>query len=366
MKWPKRLVAALVVGLLALPSASAETLVVETFEDYAVGAVPTDWVGTGFFVSDVEAKSGAKSGRLQVTNGIIQPHIDTDIDMCAGNTFDTWFYLDLPNLGTDSTSFNVAFQRAAGETQYPTPLFLSVFGTGQVVGFKGSIGTSLLPAGTIPLQTWVHATYSVTCAATSTISVIFSNGASTTYTNSGGYTGTGAVAPSVGLGKGPAVAGTGTVYVDDMGGASADNFLGETPAEFDSGLLAFISGIGFVTPESQFFFAIILVGLTTISGAAALKFMAPGRMKLIIVSSLAMLVGVFCVLLSMFDLWMYVLAVVLGGTIIKGGGDVRSTWHEVRDRLANRSMTINVDTGAAIATAPAEPAATPTTTEGAD
>ncbi len=46
-----------------------------------------------------------------------------------------------------------------------------------------------------------------------------------------------------------------------------------------------------------------------------------------------MLVGVFCVLLQLFDLWMYVLAIVLAGTIIRGVQDFRNTFFEIRNGI---------------------------------
>lgn len=140
------------------------------------------------------------------------------------------------------------------------------------------------------------------------------------------------------------------------------------PGEFDSGLIAFITGLGFVTPASQFFFSIILVGIATVSGGVALKFMAPGRMKVVLVASIAVLVGTFCTVLQLFDLWIFVLAAVLAGTIIKGAGEVRNTWREIRETAANRSRTLNQD-GEVVQettqTAP-EPATTATAAESAD
>jgi hypothetical protein len=108
------------------------------------------------------------------------------------------------------------------------------------------------------------------------------------------------------------------------------------PPDFDSGLLEAITGLGFITPESQFFFAIIAVGITTVATGVLLKFMAPGRLKVLLIQVAAMLVGIFCVLLAMFDLWMFVVAAVLAGTILKGSQEARNTWAQMRSQLAAR------------------------------
>lgn len=117
----------------------------------------------------------------------------------------------------------------------------------------------------------------------------------------------------------------------------------ESPDDFDQGLLTFIHNIGFITPASQFFFGIILVGLTTVSGAVALKVMASGRMKLVLVLSMAALVGVFSVLLGLFPLWVYFVSAVLAATVLKGAGEIRNTWHELKAIIARRAQTIDED-----------------------
>lgn len=109
-----------------------------------------------------------------------------------------------------------------------------------------------------------------------------------------------------------------------------------TPSEFDSGLLVFITGLGFITHASQFFFAIIIIGITIVLNGVLLKFMAPGKMKLMIVASTAMLLGAFFAILDLYDLWAFTLAAVLGGVIVKGAGDFRSTFLELKKALAER------------------------------
>lgn len=141
--------------------------------------------------------------------------------------------------------------------------------------------------------------------------------------------------------------------VSNIASANFDNliydgtqaFAPETPEieDFGGGMTQFISGLGFVTPASQFFFSLILVGIATVSGGVGLKFMAPGRMKLIIILSIAGLVGAFCAILQLFDLWIFVLSAVLGATVVKGAGEVRNTWREIRETAANRSRTLNQD-----------------------
>ncbi len=122
-------------------------------------------------------------------------------------------------------------------------------------------------------------------------------------------------------------------YMDNLEISDID--IGELnePSEFDSGLLSFITGLGFITPESQFFFAIIVIGITTVSTGVTIKFMAPGRLKLIVVASSAMLVGVFFAILDLYALWAFTLASVLGGVIVKGSGEFRNTFFELRGAL---------------------------------
>lgn len=117
------------------------------------------------------------------------------------------------------------------------------------------------------------------------------------------------------------------------------------PEEFANGLIPFIVSLGFVTPESQFFFAIILIGLTTVIMAVTLKFMAPGKLKLILVSVPAALVGAFCVLLSLYDLWMFFVASILAATIIQGTTEFRNTWREVRAAIAERVSGFRAKSG---------------------
>jgi hypothetical protein len=140
--------------------------------------------------------------------------------------------------------------------------------------------------------------------------------------------------------------GSRTIWIDNIN-AYANVIVVEPvpdePAEFDSGLVTFISGLGFITPASQFFFSLILVGIATVAGGVTLKFMAPGRMKLIVVLSVAALTGAFCAILGFFDLWMFLLAIVLAGTIVKGAGEVRNTWREVRETMAQRGEAFQDD-----------------------
>lgn len=118
--------------------------------------------------------------------------------------------------------------------------------------------------------------------------------------------------------------------------AEVEEVVLDEATEFDAGFIAFMTGLGFITAASQFFFALILIGVTTVVTGVLLKFMAPGKMKLILVAGSAMLIGVFAVILSLFDLWQYTLALVLGLTFIKGTTEFRNTFAEVRSMLKNK------------------------------
>lgn len=111
------------------------------------------------------------------------------------------------------------------------------------------------------------------------------------------------------------------------------------PGEFDSGLVRAVDSLGFRTQESQFFFSLVLVGIATVVSGVLLKVMGPGRLKVVLVSLIAGLTGIFCVLIGFFDLWMYFLAIVLAGAVVWGApAEARNTWMEIKAAIQRRDF----------------------------
>lgn len=108
------------------------------------------------------------------------------------------------------------------------------------------------------------------------------------------------------------------------------------PSEFDAGLKVFTTDLGFRSPESQMFFALILVGTFTVIGGLAMRIMTPGKRKTTVIGALGVLAGVFCVLLTYLELWMFTLAIVLYGVVLSGANEFFNTYHEIVSREATR------------------------------
>lgn len=98
------------------------------------------------------------------------------------------------------------------------------------------------------------------------------------------------------------------------------------PAEFDEGLVTFMSGIGFASPPSQVMFSLILVGFATVVTGGAMKIMATGRSKNGIVTLVAVLVGLFCVLLGILPAWMFLISLILSVALFQGPQTYVNTW----------------------------------------
>lgn len=118
-----------------------------------------------------------------------------------------------------------------------------------------------------------------------------------------------------------------------------------TPSEFDSGLLAFAASFGFISRESQMLFALILVGSVTVATGAASKWVSPGRFKNYLVLSSQALLAVFCVIATFLELWMFVLALMLGIFAIRGAQEVRNTWGDVKHMIqeARQPMVVGAE-----------------------
>lgn len=98
------------------------------------------------------------------------------------------------------------------------------------------------------------------------------------------------------------------------------------PAEFDTGIKGFASGLGFMTPESQLLFALILIGLSEIGMAFFTGFFGEGKWKIWTIHAIASSVGVICVLLGYLQFWICLVAIVLGSTIVTGGRETLNTF----------------------------------------
>lgn len=104
------------------------------------------------------------------------------------------------------------------------------------------------------------------------------------------------------------------------------------PSEFSNGLVAFATSIGFQTPESLMLFSLILIGLVTVITGISLKLMTSSRTKNLVIAGSGVLIAIFCVVLLLLDLWMLLVALVLGYTVAFGG--VQETKNTLRDAKA--------------------------------
>lgn len=101
------------------------------------------------------------------------------------------------------------------------------------------------------------------------------------------------------------------------------------PSEFDTGLKAAVAGLGFATPQSQFLFVLIMVGLGTILAAAATQFFGDGSGRVWMIHGFAALIGIFAVLLLFIELWAYSLALILGTVVARGGREFINTYRSL-------------------------------------
>lgn len=108
------------------------------------------------------------------------------------------------------------------------------------------------------------------------------------------------------------------------------------PSEFDSGLIAFAISAGFISAESQMLFAMILIGLITVATGSASRWVAAGRFKNYLLFGMQALVAVFFVVATFLELWMFLLAFMLGLFAVRGAGEVRSTFFEISGALGRR------------------------------
>jgi len=133
---------------------------------------------------------------------------------------------------------------------------------------------------------------------------------------------------------------------------------GLNPSEFDTGLKAFFTGLGFRSPESQLFVVLILVGLISVIVAAGSKLLPAGRWKAMTIMVAQVLVGIFGVILLWLQLWMFLLAMVLGVAIVQGAGELRNSLREIQGAigaaLAARRGAVTAAGGGAVAVMPTD------------
>lgn len=120
------------------------------------------------------------------------------------------------------------------------------------------------------------------------------------------------------------------------------------PAEFDEGLQNFLASQGFVTPESQLFFVLLVTGPATVAMAAALQWISSGRIKNTIIVIAPFALAVFSFFFGFIQLWVVMTATVLGAAFTQGGAsDMRNTWSEIRDRVRDRGSKADAATDTA-------------------
>lgn len=113
-----------------------------------------------------------------------------------------------------------------------------------------------------------------------------------------------------------------TVPIPSLGGS-----------EFDVGLEGTIAEFGFVSAESQMLFSMILVGMITVATGAGTKLLGSGKWKNWILLSTGILIGVMAVIIGFLDLWVMIVATMLGVFAVRGGGEAKNTFFEIRERL---------------------------------
>lgn len=105
------------------------------------------------------------------------------------------------------------------------------------------------------------------------------------------------------------------------------------PLEFDSGMLAFFSGLGFRSQNSLTLLAIILVGFVVVCTAALTKWFSPSRVKNYTIAGIAIMSGIFAGLLFNVQIWQLTISLVMGLFVVRGAGEVRNTFSTVREAV---------------------------------
>lgn len=129
------------------------------------------------------------------------------------------------------------------------------------------------------------------------------------------------------------------------------------PSEFDSGFVVFFESLGFKTPESKMFLTFALVGILNVTMSGMSRFISPGRTKNIVVAAPGILIGIFCAMVLGLQLWMFIIALVLGGFTLRGFASLVNTYHEIKARVQPTGPAVQVvdESVAAAPTQEAEP-----------
>lgn len=96
--------------------------------------------------------------------------------------------------------------------------------------------------------------------------------------------------------------------------------------DFDQGIQDFAESLGFITPESKLFFALILIGLTEIIMALLVGFFAPGKWQIWAIHSVAVAVGVIVVLIGYMEFWIMVIGTVMSTSVVGGVRETLNTF----------------------------------------
>lgn len=101
------------------------------------------------------------------------------------------------------------------------------------------------------------------------------------------------------------------------------------PTEFDAGFIRAVNAIGFRTPESQMLLVIIIVSIATIGIGAAMSWFNSGKSKNYSVLGIPAALCIFFIVAGFLDLWMFLLALIMGLTAVGAGGVAVNTYHEL-------------------------------------
>jgi hypothetical protein len=111
------------------------------------------------------------------------------------------------------------------------------------------------------------------------------------------------------------------------------------PSEFDTGLKSFATGLGFISPESQLLFALILIGITEIIMAFFTGFFGEnGKWKLYTIHGVASVFGAICTLLGYLPFFVLIIAIVMGTTMVQGGRETFNTFKAIIGRARAASQ----------------------------
>lgn len=116
---------------------------------------------------------------------------------------------------------------------------------------------------------------------------------------------------------------------------------GPVPVDLAEGLDEFVESLGFKTAESKTFFSFAAAAMIAVTAGVTMRQMAPGRAKNWVIAGSMMGFTGFLVLVGFLQFWQYLLALVIGVFVVRGGTltQARNTYQEVQALLdPNRSV----------------------------